>query len=134
MNNYHPAHHHRGFNFPGDYQIGLTNSYGYTTQNIGQTVERPYRCSTCNSGFSRNHDLKRHTRIHLAVKPYPCGWCEKEFSRKDALKRHLMVKLCAGSKDVTVEESVQRAALHKKKAKLIQSKASAIHESSLSNL
>jgi hypothetical protein len=30
--------------------------------------------------------LKRHKRIHLAVKPFPCGHCEKSFSRKDALK------------------------------------------------
>ncbi|KAM3416047.1 hypothetical protein BST61_g9533 [Cercospora zeina] len=41
-----------------------------------------------------NHDLKRHKRIHLAVKPFPCGHCDKSFSRKDALKRHVLVKGC----------------------------------------
>jgi uncharacterized Zn-finger protein len=30
--------------------------------------------------------LKRHQRIHLAVKPFGCEDCEKRFSRKDALK------------------------------------------------
>lgn len=67
---------------------------GYTphhlTQNIyGNAVpqqERPYKCGQCPQSFNRNHDLKRHTRIHLSVKPFPCGTCEKAFSRKDALK------------------------------------------------
>lgn len=48
--------------------------------------ERPFRCDQCPQSFNRNHDLKRHKRIHLAVKPFPCGWCDKSFSRKDALK------------------------------------------------
>lgn len=48
--------------------------------------ERPFKCDQCPQSFNRNHDLKRHKRIHLAVKPFPCGFCEKSFSRKDALK------------------------------------------------
>ncbi|KAH9449295.1 hypothetical protein MJO28_010406 [Puccinia striiformis f. sp. tritici] len=72
-------------------------------------AERPFLCEKCGARFNRNHDLKRHTRIHLEVKPFPCGWCEKAFSRKDALKRHLMVKACSGSKEVSVEESIRRA-------------------------
>ncbi|KAJ9155603.1 hypothetical protein NKR23_g1716 [Pleurostoma richardsiae] len=62
-----------------------------------QQQERPFRCDTCPQSFNRNHDLKRHQRIHLAVKPYPCTFCDKAFSRKDALKRHRLVKGC-GSK------------------------------------
>jgi uncharacterized Zn-finger protein len=49
-------------------------------------LDRPFKCDQCPQSFNRNHDLKRHKRIHLAVKPYPCGECEKSFSRKDALK------------------------------------------------
>ncbi|CAK7206662.1 hypothetical protein SEUCBS139899_009466 [Sporothrix eucalyptigena] len=56
--------------------------------------ERPFKCDQCPQSFNRNHDLKRHKRIHLAVKPFPCNYCEKSFSRKDALKRHRLVKGC----------------------------------------
>ncbi|CAI4211140.1 unnamed protein product [Parascedosporium putredinis] len=56
--------------------------------------ERPFRCDQCTQSFNRNHDLKRHKRIHLAVKPFPCTSCDKSFSRKDALKRHRLVKGC----------------------------------------
>ncbi|CBQ69833.1 conserved hypothetical protein [Sporisorium reilianum SRZ2] len=55
---------------------------------------KQFKCSACDAIFSRNHDLKRHARIHLAVKPFPCGYCDKAFSRKDALKRHVLVKGC----------------------------------------
>lgn len=52
----------------------------------GPLSDRPFKCDQCMQSFNRNHDLKRHKRIHLAVKPYPCGHCDKSFSRKDALK------------------------------------------------
>ena len=48
--------------------------------------DRPFKCDICPQSFNRNHDLKRHKRIHLAVKPFPCTFCDKSFSRKDALK------------------------------------------------
>lgn len=80
-----------------------------------QHSERPFKCATCPAGFNRNHDLKRHTRIHLAVKPFPCGWCAKSFSRKDALKRHLLVKGCAGNDKASVDESIRRAEATKPK-------------------
>ncbi|EHA46227.1 hypothetical protein MCOR07_008610 [Pyricularia oryzae] len=69
---------------------------------------RPFKCSTCSVAFNRNHDLKRHTRIHLSVKPFPCKSCDKAFSRKDALKRHRLVKGCEAepeSKSNTEEKS-----------------------------
>ncbi|PSK34489.1 hypothetical protein B9Z65_8815 [Elsinoe australis] len=59
-----------------------------------QNTDRPFKCDQCPQSFNRNHDLKRHKRIHLAVKPFPCGHCDKSFSRKDALKRHILVKGC----------------------------------------
>ncbi|RMZ83754.1 hypothetical protein DV738_g877, partial [Chaetothyriales sp. CBS 135597] len=73
-----------------------TNSPVHNPQN-----DRPFRCDSCPQSFHRNHDLKRHKRIHLAVKPFPCKHCDKSFSRKDALKRHILVKGCGnrGSMD-----------------------------------
>lgn len=60
--------------------------YGHHPGQQQQPSDRPFKCDQCPQSFNRNHDLKRHKRIHLAVKPFPCGHCDKSFSRKDALK------------------------------------------------
>ncbi|KAK5633945.1 hypothetical protein RRF57_009659 [Xylaria bambusicola] len=81
------AYHHTGHGLPHHLYPGAPNSQ----------QDRPYRCDICPQSFNRNHDLKRHKRIHLAVKPYPCEYCDKAFSRKDALKRHRLVKGCGNN-------------------------------------
>ena len=58
----------------------------YPMAQPGPLGDRLFKCDQCPQSFNRNHDLKRHKRIHLAVKPFPCGDCDKSFSRKDALK------------------------------------------------
>ncbi|KAI1779380.1 hypothetical protein F4818DRAFT_249148 [Hypoxylon cercidicola] len=83
---------------PGySHHIGQHQMYSNSQHNLHS--DRPFKCDTCNSGFNRNHDLKRHTRIHLAIKPFPCTFCDKSFSRKDALKRHRLVKGCGSRND-----------------------------------
>lgn len=59
---------------------------GMVFQPQQRTPDKPHQCDQCPTAFTRNHDLKRHKRIHWEVKPYPCDGCDKAFSRKDALK------------------------------------------------
>lgn len=79
-----------GHGISGGYQPGPPHHahlHMYPSQHTQQThTDRPYKCDQCHQSFSRNHDLKRHKKIHLAVKPFPCDACDKSFSRKDALK------------------------------------------------
>ncbi|KAF2155686.1 hypothetical protein K461DRAFT_310330 [Myriangium duriaei CBS 260.36] len=75
----------------------MQHLYGHAGAAPGANSDRPFKCDQCPQSFNRNHDLKRHKRIHLAVKPFPCGHCDKSFSRKDALKRHILVKGCGKS-------------------------------------
>ena len=85
---------------PGTMPYGFNSGHAAQMQqmyaNAQQTPhsERPFRCDQCPQSFNRNHDLKRHKRIHLAVKPFPCGHCDKSFSRKDALKVRLLRREC----------------------------------------
>ena len=91
----------------------------HMTKTPAPILDRPYKCDKCGASFSRNHDLKRHSRIHLDIKrkqnlllpvqrkkklisfanllAFPCSFCDKAFARKDALKRHILVKRCSQS-------------------------------------
>jgi uncharacterized Zn-finger protein len=91
MSNMHSPGNHMALvgsvSMPYPHQMGGQHAYGHHGQQQQQQQnDRPFKCNQCSQGFNRNHDLKRHQRIHLAVKPFPCGHCEKSFSRKDALK------------------------------------------------
>ncbi|KIW00698.1 uncharacterized protein PV09_07684 [Verruconis gallopava] len=83
-------------NFNSGHAASLQHMYNNSPHPPSQPAhnDRPFKCDQCPQSFNRNHDLKRHKRIHLAVKPFPCGHCDKSFSRKDALKRHILVKGC----------------------------------------
>jgi len=83
--------------FGAPQHAGIPQMYGAHHAQQQPQNDRPFKCDQCPQSFNRNHDLKRHKRIHLAVKPFPCGHCDKSFSRKDALKRHILVKGCGKS-------------------------------------
>jgi uncharacterized Zn-finger protein len=74
--------------FNSGHAASIQHMYSNSPHPPSQTPhnDRPFKCDQCPQSFNRNHDLKRHKRIHLAVKPFPCGHCDKSFSRKDALK------------------------------------------------
>lgn len=74
-----------GQGYNSGHAASMHHLYGHS-QPPNTHNDRPFRCDQCPQSFNRNHDLKRHKRIHLAVKPFPCGHCDKSFSRKDALK------------------------------------------------
>lgn len=60
-------------------------------------VHRPFRCTTCPASFARNHDLKRHAKLH-EKRAWQCAGCDKMFSRRDAIKRHKNSSAARGGK------------------------------------
>ncbi|KAJ1504665.1 hypothetical protein HMI56_001517, partial [Coelomomyces lativittatus] len=56
----------------------------------GSTIVKPFACRfpPCKASFNRNHDLKRHERIHTGEKRWECNVCGRAFGRRDALSRH----------------------------------------------
>jgi Zn-finger protein len=68
---------------------GLTFArlYSLRAHQRSHASHRPHRCSYCPASFARNHDLKRHIKLHDR-KAWKCQGCHKVFSRRDAIKRH----------------------------------------------
>ncbi|WVQ82196.1 hypothetical protein IAT38_004324 [Cryptococcus sp. DSM 104549] len=100
----HPSlvrHNTLGGGIGADARGGITSLGAYGYQNRTPLADRPFKCDECVQSFNRNHDLKRHKRIHLSVKPFGCDKCGKTFSRKDALRRHWLVKGCRGEDGAT---------------------------------
>ncbi|KAF8813890.1 hypothetical protein BYT27DRAFT_7180665 [Phlegmacium glaucopus] len=61
--------------------------YSLRAHQRSHSAHRPFRCSACPASFARNHDLKRHLKLH-DKKAWRCEGCNKVFSRRDAIKRH----------------------------------------------
>jgi uncharacterized Zn-finger protein len=52
---------------------------------------RPYRCTMCNTQFSRSDHLSTHLRTHTGEKPYTCPQCSYTACRRDMITRHLKI-------------------------------------------
>ena len=61
--------------------------YSLRAHQRSHSTHRPFRCSACPASFARNHDLKRHLKLHDKT-AWRCEGCNKVFSRRDAIKRH----------------------------------------------
>ncbi|EGO25947.1 hypothetical protein SERLADRAFT_466805 [Serpula lacrymans var. lacrymans S7.9] len=76
-------------------------------------VHRPFRCAACPASFARNHDLKRHAKLH-DKKAWQCAGCDKMFSRRDAIKRHKNNSRARGGKgEVCVSAAIREVELDK---------------------
>lgn len=76
-------------------------------------VHRPYRCAACPASFARNHDLKRHAKLHDKT-GYQCAGCYKLFSRRDAIKRHKNSSAARGGKgEACVNAAIKEVELDK---------------------
>ena len=61
--------------------------YSLRAHQRSHSAHRPFRCCACPASFARNHDLKRHLKLHDKT-AWRCEGCNKVFSRRDAIKRH----------------------------------------------
>ncbi|KAF8561683.1 hypothetical protein P879_10857 [Paragonimus westermani] len=51
---------------------------------------KPFECTFCYKGFTRNSDLHKHIdAVHKGLKPFVCDFCQRSFSQKSSLKRHV---------------------------------------------
>ncbi|KAG1863840.1 hypothetical protein F4604DRAFT_1893453 [Suillus subluteus] len=76
-------------------------------------VHRPYRCAACPASFARNHDLRRHAKLHDKT-GYQCAGCYKLFSRRDAIKRHKNSSAARGGKgEACVNAAIKEVELDK---------------------
>ena len=102
--------------------------YSLRSHQRAHAAHRPFRCNACAASFARNHDLKRHVRLHDR-KAWKCGGCHKIFSRRDAIKRHmngsksrgLKGEMCLNAEIVEVEldeEQGEESVREERRAKL----------------
>ena len=52
--------------------------------------ERPFKCSECDQGFTRQINLLEHMRMHTGERPFKCSKCDQSFARKSGLKSHMI--------------------------------------------
>lgn len=97
---------------PGCRKI-FTRLYSLRAHQRIHAVHRPFRCAVCPASFARNHDLKRHAKLH-EKKAWQCAGCDKMFSRRDAIKRHKNSSAARGGKgEICVNAAIKEVVLDK---------------------
>lgn len=97
---------------PGCHKI-FARLYSLRAHQRVHAVHRPFRCAVCPGSFARNHDLKRHAKLH-EKKAWQCAGCDKMFSRRDAIKRHKNSSAARGGKgEICVDAAVREVVLDK---------------------
>ena len=59
-----------------------------TNKLLGDTGEKPFKCTKCDKCISRSSSLKEHERTHTEEKPFNCSKHDKSFSIAGHLKEH----------------------------------------------
>merc|ERR1712227_299895 len=55
----------------------------------------PYKCQRCNSKFTTEKYLRKHSRVHEPdYEPYSCERCKKTFTMKWNLMKHEKKMIC----------------------------------------
>jgi uncharacterized Zn-finger protein len=70
---------------------------------------KKYTCDLCEYKTTSMYNLQRHKISHTGVKPFPCTICDKGFTRNEQLKNHLKSHGLTGTANSGDEKLTQNA-------------------------
>ncbi|KAI0035376.1 hypothetical protein K488DRAFT_15339, partial [Vararia minispora EC-137] len=103
-------------NFPSCFKV-FARMYSLRTHERTHSAHQPFQCDQCSATFPRNHELKRHRRLHgNSSKAWQCKGCRRVFVSHDGAVRHRALGTpCEDAHalevDVEVREEIDRVRL-----------------------